>query len=491
MRKAAACIALVAAGACVRDRTAPVVPEPAPPPAAERRVRPAAEAGTFYAADPDALRQEVRGYLAAAKEVSTRPVRMVLVPHAGLRYSGQVAAESFKQLAPGFRRAVVVAANHNGAARYAGTSVDRSTHYAVPGLEVKVAAAERELLSRPGFVDVAAAHANHMIEIELPFLHEANAGAPFELVPLVMGSVDFDGARRTAEELARLDEPGTVFVFSVDLSHYYTYEQAVALDRPCLAAIEQMDAEGTARCDVDGPQVLLTMVHLAAMRSLTPRLLTYRNSGDVPAGDRSRVVGYGALVFEDRFVLADGEQKELLRLARRSLETRVRDGRDLAVPPELGQRFPRLASPRGTFVTLKKSGVLRGCIGSLSPHRPLAQDVAENAVAAAVHDTRFEPVQPAELGAIDVSVSVLDLPRPLEGLAGDVLLAELGRTKPGVILELRGRRSTFLPEVWEELPEPAEFLMHLSRKQGSPPDGWRDADARFQTYRSQHFGEKP
>ena len=462
---------------------------PAPPPAAlpaePKRVRLPAEAGRFYPADAAELDAQVQGFLAKAKKVATAPVRMVLVPHAGLEYSGQIAAESFRQLEPGFERVVLIAGNHEGKARFTGLSVDRATHYRVPGLEVKVAQAAAEL-SGPLFVDAPAAHAMHMIEIELPFVKAVN-GRPFEIVPIIVGALDGEQLHAAATALGKLALPKTLFVFSVDLSHYYTWEQAEALDKPCLDALARADAQQVAACDTDATQVLMLMNELGGRLGLKPRLLAYANSGDV-SGDRSRVVGYGALVYEEGFQLSAEEGGALVTLARRALETYVREGKRVPVPPELTLRFPRLGSNRAAFVTLKKGGQLRGCIGSLQAERPLADDVVAHAIDAAVNDSRFSPVRAGELSAIAVSISALTPPRPLE-LDAESLVKRLADTHPGLIIDSQGRRSTFLPEVWEELPDATDFLDRLCRKQGSPKDCWRDRGTRFQTYQAQHFVE--
>jgi AMMECR1 domain-containing protein len=150
-------------------------------------------------------------------------------------------------------------------------------------------------------------------------------------------------------------------------------------------------------------------------------------------------------------------------------------------PPE--ERRVRTRTVAGTFYPDQPDAL--SATVRLSAERPLAVDVSQNAI----HDPRFSPVQPGELGAIQVSISVLDAPRPLEGFSGDAVAAKLGETRPGLIIEYQGRRSTFLPEVWEELPEPVEFLGHLCRKQGSPVGCWREPAARFQSYGSQHFLE--
>lgn len=482
------------ATACAPSGRAPqAAAQGAPPAAPAKKFREAAAAGHFYPDEPGALAREVQGFLGRATRVAEGQVTMVLVPHAGLQFSGQVAADAFKQLTPGFDRVVIVAANHTSGAHYDGLAVDgvsgSPTHYRVPGLEVPIAPAALGLRGKPGFVNAPAVHGMHMVEIELPFLQQVN-GRPFALLPIVAGGLDLAGVGAAAAELATLATPTTRFVFSVDLSHGQPYDEAVRRDRACLDALSRADVAGVIECDTDGTQVLLLMNALAARLAFTPRQITYANSGDT-GGDRRRVVGYGALIYEDRLTLTADEGGALVKLARAAVEARVREARPPAVPQSLLVRWPRLGARRGAFVTLRQRGQLRGCIGTLDPHRPLADDVVANAVAAAVKDPRFPPVGAGELAAIDLSISVLEAPRALEGLAEPAaLLDRLGQTRPGLIIELGGRRSTFLPEVWEELPQPGAFLAGLCAKQGAPPDCWRDARARLLAYGSQHFSER-
>lgn len=205
--------------------------------------------------------------------------------------------------------------------------------------------------------------------------------------------------------------------------------------------------------------------------------------------DRSAKSGYGSSVDLQDFELSAEEKRALLVLARTSVETWVRTQRMAEVPADLLERFPKLSTHRACFVTLREAGQLRGCIGSLEPRRSLLEDVRQNAVSAAVHDTRFRPVTREELGALSYSISVLDLPRPLQGVSAADLPAYMQKHRPGVIIEYHGRRSTFLPSVWEELPDPLSFLSRLCMKQGSPGECWKEADAQISTYGSIHFSE--
>ncbi len=170
--------------------------------------------------------------------------------------------------------------------------------------------------------------------------------------------------------------------------------------------------------------------------------------------------------------LSREDEQLLLRLAREAMEAAVRG----EMPPELRlETLPEsLRQPAATFVTLTRRGELRGCIGGLEARMPLAEDAREHAIAAALHDFRFPPMRPEELDDIRVEVSILT---PLQPLTYEDAEDLLHRLRPGVdgVLIRRGlwQRATFLPQVWEKVPDPADFLTHLCLKMGAPPDLWR------------------
>lgn len=147
-----------------------------------------------------------------------------------------------------------------------------------------------------------------------------------------------------------------------------------------------------------------------------------------------------------------------------------------------------LESPGAAFVTLTKHGVLRGCIGTLAAHRPLRDDVAANAVNAAVHDPRFPPLTPAELGETHIEVSILSAAEAVPFANHADAVARLRPRVDGVILEYGSHRGTFLPQVWEQLPHATDFLAHLVRKAGLPA-GWWDDSASLSRYTVTAFEE--
>jgi AmmeMemoRadiSam system protein A len=159
----------------------------------------------------------------------------------------------------------------------------------------------------------------------------------------------------------------------------------------------------------------------------------------------------------------------LLALARESLESTLGRG---VVPLHQLEDPPWLREPGATFVTLRQDGELRGCVGSIRAYRPLGEDVVANARAAALYDSRFPPVVPAELPRITLEVSLLSPPVPLPAASEAEAIARLRPGVDGVILEDGPARATFLPQVWEQLPEPWRFLAFLKQKAGLPPEGW-------------------
>lgn len=170
--------------------------------------------------------------------------------------------------------------------------------------------------------------------------------------------------------------------------------------------------------------------------------------------------------------LAEEEQQCLLETAARSIETGLETGAPLQI--ERGRYGPALQGLGASFVTLHLKGSLRGCIGSLEARRPLIEDVAENAFAAAFRDPRFQPLTRPEYGLLDIAISVLTPPEPMTFANEQDLMTQIRPCVDGLILQAAGRRGTFLPSVWESLPDTLSFLRQLKRKAGLPEDYWSD-----------------
>lgn len=185
--------------------------------------------------------------------------------------------------------------------------------------------------------------------------------------------------------------------------------------------------------------------------------------------------------------LTPQEQRTLLEIAREGLAAAVRGLPSQEVPLE--GLSPRLAAPGASFVTLTRLGELRGCIGGLQARNPLAEDVRQHAIAAALKDYRFEPVRPDEIDLIEIEVSVLNTPEPVLPATPEALLEQIRPGIDGVILIAGPYRATFLPQVWEKIPDPAQFLDTLCNKAGVPAQVWRRGEAEVFTYQVESFHE--
>ncbi|MCL4559359.1 MAG: AmmeMemoRadiSam system protein A [Chloroflexi bacterium] len=181
------------------------------------------------------------------------------------------------------------------------------------------------------------------------------------------------------------------------------------------------------------------------------------------------------------------ERKALLQLARQTIASA--SAAQGLVPPLPADLPPRLRQPGVTFVTLTQNGELRGCVGALEAYQSLAEDVCEHAAAAAFEDFRFPPLRPEEVSRIHIEISVLTPPRALEYSSPDDLLNCLRPGIDGVLIRDGFHRATFLPQVWEKLPDPEEFMTHLCLKMGASANLWRQKHLQVFTYRVESFEE--
>jgi MEMO1 family protein len=450
-------------------------------------VRPAAVAGMFYPRDPRELADEIAAHLDRTPEEPQAPgfPKALIVPHAGYVYSGPVAASAYDLLRPArgvVERVVVLGPCHRVPVR--GLALPRASIFATPLGRIPLdAEGVRAIRDLPQVVESAATHADeHALEVQLPFLQKVLGD--FSLVPLVVGDV---APQEVAEVLDRLwGGPETLVVISSDLSHYHAYDSAREIDRATVQAVLGFDWS-LSHEQACGATPISGLLIAAKGRGLAPRLLDCRNSGDT-AGDRSRVVGYASFALGGADAAYGAEHgRMLLRIARASIADALGAGR--GSPPA---NAPWLRESRATFVTLTQGDELRGCVGALEAQRSLAEDVAANARAAAFEDSRFKPLGLDELAHTGIEVSLLSTPKTLAFADRDDLLARLRPGTDGVILEQpgEGRRGTFLPQVWEDLPDPAQFIARLKMKAGIAADAdlrrctvkryrvlkWREAD---------------
>ncbi len=458
--------------------------------------RPAAVAGQFYSADPATLRTQLANWLTSPAAPSrSRCPKMLVVPHAGYLYSGAMAARAYALLAP-FRdritRVVLLGPCHRVAVR--GLAMPSVDAFDTPLGAVPLDRAALNRIANMSQVVVSdAAHAHeHSLEVQLPFLEQVLGD--FSLVPLAVGSVGPASVAEVLECLWGGDE--TLMVISTDLSHFLTAGQARARDEQTLQRILALNPTLNPE-EACGALPLNGALMAAARHGLQPALLGACNSGDI-TGDADRVVGYASLAFwppahgqtvdettgTDSAIPDEAELgAALLARARNAIAARI--GQPLRGEPD----HPHLQQPGATFVTLHHRGRLRGCIGRLEAgSHSLDQDVRLNAHRAAFEDPRFNPLDVTEWKDLDLEVSLLQTPEPLTWVSEEHALASLRPGVDGVIFRWRHHRSTFLPQVWEQLPNAAGFLTALKQKAGLPADFWAD-DVELARYRVRVFRE--
>ncbi len=491
-------------------------------------VRAAVVAGSFYPAEAARLRSDVQALLRAASDEAAQPAPKALIaPHAGYVYSGATAARAYARLAAlrgTVTRVVLLGPAHRVHVR--GIALPEASAFDTPLGPVEVdQEAVRQLSALRQVVAARPVHAaEHALEVHLPFLIEALGG--FKLVPLVVGEIT---PAMVAEVINLLwGGPETLIVVSTDLSHYHPYRDAVRIDGATVAAISGRAVNLTHE-QACGATPVNALMQVARERGLQVELIDQCNSGDT-AGPRDRVVGYAAFALYEAADAVAGKTSDagantgsampgksgdagvsggvsggvnrgvnpaaatgsspqsvvpqwfpadggavLTGLARAAIE------RALGLPPSFALSAPWLAHTAAVFVTLTRDGALRGCIGSLAAHRALSLDLSENAVAAALRDPRFAPVTAQELPALKVDVSLLTAPQAMVFVSEADALAQLRPPFDGVIFEASGQRSTFLPQVWEQIPTPRAFLAALKEKAGVPTGYW-GTDVRLSRY---------
>jgi len=471
-----------------------------PRPADKQAIRLPAVAGAFYPANAGELTTMVDGYVAAAKVPAVSEPVALLVPHAGYIYSGGVAGYSYAVLkGRKISRVVLIAPSHFESFPFA--SVYDGDAYGTPlgsipvdkDFAARLANGPLVKLSSRGHIP-STAQGEHALEVELPFLQRVLG--QFSLIPIVMGDQSYETCRALGIALAKLVKGNdTIIIASSDLSHYHPYEQAVNLDSKTLHAIEAWDyltmwrsfRLGTWEACGGGP-IIAAMIAAERLGATRAEVLKYANSGDT-TGDRSRVVGYGAVVLfrsPDRpapaeLSLSDSERRELLQVARRAVEAAVKH--TAYEPPTPSDQA--LLQERGAFVTLTEKGGLRGCIGYVMPLKPLYQAVAEVAQAAALQDPRFPAVTAKELDQLQYEISVLT---PFRRVL-DVKQIEIGRH--GLLMRRGPREGVLLPQVpVEEHWDRRTFLEQAALKAGLPAQAWQDEDTDIFAFSALVFGRK-
>lgn len=462
-------------------------------------VRKAAVAGAFYPGDKDELAQRVDEFLGNVKKAGIKgDIRAIIVPHAGYIYSGQVAAYAFKEISEEpFKKIIIISPSHYTG--FDGISVYNKGLFETPLGFIKVdeTLANKIMKKSKRFIFYPESHEKeHAIEVELPFLQRIYKD--FTIVPITMGSPVLDDAQVLRDALYDVMDEDTLLVISVDLSHYHPYDEAVQLDTSGISSIESLDAElflqklKNGDTEIDAPIAVLATIMLANRFDARAKSLKYANSGDV-TGDRSRVVGYasmviyiptgskekGEMIMKDEYLNKE-EKQRLLEIAKASIIEAVTGEKK----EEIKVTEERLNENCGAFVTIKKHGQLRGCIGYIIAVKPLYETVRDVAASAAIKDTRFHPMTEDELKDMELEVSALT---PLKRIS-DASEIEVG--KHGIYMKQGFYSGLLLPQVATEYGWDREtFLQHTCRKAGLPTDAWKDESTEIYIFSAEVFSE--
>jgi len=473
----------------------------------KKLVRKPAVAGTFYPGGKEELSSQIDKFLATipSTPASTSPSearrggpKILLVPHAGYEYSGQVAAYAFSEIKDRDYATVVLIGNshHYG---FDGAAVYDQGFWETPLGQIPVdeTLAQKLLKESPQIFAGRQYHdQEHSLEVEIPFLQKTLKD--FQILPIILGDSTTETARILAGALAKHTNPYTLFVISSDLSHYPSYEDAQKSDEQIIESIIGNDLEKfselsetlpqsgipnlqTAACGAGAIKTALILSKNLGISEI--QLLKSANSGDITE-DKSKVVGYAAIVFyTDRSgaELNDEEKKELLKISRQTLETYITTGQMPAIDVE--NKF--LENPLGAFVTLRKNGALRGCIGSFEPEKPLWQVVQEMTIAAATQDRRFPPVNASEVDQIEIEISVLSPRRRIFDPEKIVM------GKHGVSLIKDSRQGVFLPQVATENNWDLQTLLGqlCTQKMGLLANCWQDPQTQISIFTAEVFAE--
>ena len=471
-----------------------------------QNIRKPAVAGQFYPDDADILKNKISKYIDKASKQEIRgDTKAILVPHAGLDYSGGVAANGYKTLENKKIENVIIICNSHSSF-FSDIAIDDSDVWETPlgsvrvnkDLAKKLADSNKEIV-----LNSIVHESDHTLEVQLPFL-QTILGDGFKIVPILFGNNGNEGYKKLAKALEESIGENDLIIISTDLSHYPEYKQANIVDQETLKMIEAGDVkkfeeyikkiekkgipkEETLCCGIDAVK---TIMELGKIMDWESKILKYANSGDT-AGNKESVVGYGAMVFTQtqnslQFggqaklkvqnenskhktdkELNENQKKQLLNIAKQTVEEYTKNGKslDFTVTDE------RLNWKEGAFVTLHKDGDLRGCIGQIIPsEKPIWEVVRDMAIEAATDDPRFNPVSKNELEDIEYEVSVLSAPEIIKNWQ-DI---ELG--KHGVIVKSGWNSGVFLPQVATETGwTREEFLSQLcSQKAGLAPDCYKN-----------------
>jgi MEMO1 family protein len=466
-----------------------------------------AVAGSFYPADKNELNTMLKQlFIKAVPSKNIENVIAIISPHAGYVFSGEVAASAFNQIdtSKEYENIFVIGSSH--IIEFEGASIYSQGNFITPLGTVKVNTmlACRLIKENTVFSNRTDAHAReHSLEVQLPFLQYILQNN-FQIVPIVLGTQSIKTIKDISRALQPYMNPKNLFIISTDFSHYPLYNDAKDIDRAIADAIlsnspgnliqsmrtyESKSYNNLATCLCGWTSIMTLMYMTENNPDFTYTHIQYKNSGDTEYGEKNRVVGYNAIVIAIKenkpsmeFKLDDKDKKELLRIARNTVIEYVKNRKIIEINEN--NLSSAMKTNCGAFVTLKKKGDLRGCIGRFDASEPLYKVIQAMAIASSTQDYRFNPVETVEIPELEIEISVLTPMRQIKSID------EFKLGKHGIYLKKGNRSGTFLPQVAAETGwTKEEFLGHCAQdKAGIGWNGWKESE--LFTYEAIVFGEK-
>lgn len=429
-------------------------------------------AGSFYPERPEELTNLLNSY---KQDLNVEyKSKAVIVPHAGVYYSGYAAMAAFQHLELNENIFIIAPSHHYS---FDNIALPKYTYFDTPlgSLEVNNKLINDITSKFPAVLSNDFFDKEHSIEVQLPFLQHLfhpqvqsaidfvkglkKIGKKIKIIPILVGNCDY----RLISDLITTYWEDASFVVSSDLSHFYSKQECQQIDTYTATIIETGRLECFQRQQACGLVGIMGLVDFANNNDCSLLRIMMYNSGDL-SKDTDRVVGYGSwfLCTDTRNEYIEKHYSDYILNAAKASILSVFTGEDF-VPHEIP---PVLTQYGASFVTLKLNGQLRGCIGSVYPTKPLILDIIDNAKNAAFQDSRFEPLLPEELKNLELSVSILSSIERINFKDERDLLSKI--YPHGIIISERGRRAVYLPVVWEQLPDRQDFLNTLKEKAGLP-----------------------
>ena len=433
----------------------------------EEKVKEPTLAGTFYTANRDDLSDQMEYFASESKNYYTTPSRAVIVPHAGLIFSGRLAYEGISQLDKKIKNLFIIAPSHKVA--FDGIAVPSYDALKTPIGKSKI---NRELTQQ--IIDKFGAKINdetveseHSLEVELPIIQSVFKG--IKIIPIMVGKDSPAVIDRIISEYYPDEKNG--FVISSDLSHFLTDEEAKKLDSETAKMIESGDIREFRFEQACGAIGIAGLVSFANKNNYSLIRIDMTNSSEA-SEDKTRVVGYGCWFLYEGTKM-DYIEKNYSKLIPQLCKIVLKSAFDKG---QVTIQYPQILDEEGAcFVTIEKNGMLRGCIGSIVAHRPLISDLLENTRNAAFNDKRFNPVTADEVDSLKINVSILTPAYKIDFNGEEDLLNKITPQKDGIIIIDGEHQAVYLPSVWDEIPDKKEFLNSLKVKAGLKEDYFSDS----------------